>query len=102
MPEGALFDRLSRLIHELSHRYSSPPFPPHVTLLGQAPGSREDLINKCAELAAALKPFRVSLKGLDCLDEFYRALFIRVEETTSVMIANAMAGKLIAGVNNRS
>jgi len=87
MPEGELGDRLGALIRDLAAEFAAPPFQPHITLLGGIRGRLEGIKRKASDLAASLRPFEVRLSHLDYLDEYYKCLFIRVEETEAVMDA---------------
>jgi len=77
MPRGDVYDRLSRVLKQLSARYEAPEFSPHVTLLGGCVGPRRALIEKSERLASALRPFMIRLQEIDFLDEYYRCLFVR-------------------------
>jgi 2'-5' RNA ligase len=84
MPEGELRERLSNLIGDLAAELSAPPFKPHITLLGGVRGRLDDIKQKTSELSSSLSPVEVRLSHLDYLDEYYKCLFIRVEETVEV------------------
>lgn len=91
MPTGAVRDRLALLIDELGHEFSSPLFPPHVTLIGGLSDNEEKLAAETHELATRLHPYTMQLGAVDYLEEFYRALFVRVEKTPAVLDANTHA-----------
>ncbi len=91
MPTGAVGEELAERIDRLSREFSSPLFPPHVTLIGGLNDDTETLRIRTARLAAELQPFPVRLGAIDDLDEFYRALFVRVNKTPSLLEANARA-----------
>ena len=97
MPAGETYRKLEKLILELSRRYSAPRFSPHVTLLGQVLDPPEVAAAKTEELASILHPFTVRLTRVDCLDEYFRCLFIRVEESRAVMGANEAARRVFNG-----
>lgn len=91
VPLGDVCDRLARLILQLSQEYASPLFPPHVTLLGGLSGAEQDIIARTRQLAAQIEPFQAQLRSVDYLDDFHRALFVRVEETGPLLAANRAA-----------
>jgi 2'-5' RNA ligase len=91
VPEGIVNDRLEKTIKELSRKYNTPLFKPHVTLLGSIECSEEEILSKAGEVAGRIKSYEIKLTHTDMLDEFFRALFIRVEETQEVMGANTVA-----------
>lgn len=91
MPEGEVYKRLNTLISRLSEEYSAPDFSPHVTLIGQVIGPEEEIISRTSELASFIEPYEIKLTGTGFLDEYFRCLFVRVEETAEVMGANSRA-----------
>ena len=91
MPPEKINDDLSKIIFQLSHHYITPLFPPHITLLGELTGSPEEISIQTRQLAAHLQPFHVTLTTVDFLNEYFRCLFLRVEETSNLMEANREA-----------
>ena len=51
LPSGAQYDSLHALICGLSARYPSPCFMPHVTVVGDVPGTLEDIAYRTEKLA---------------------------------------------------
>ena len=95
MPNGEVYDRLARVIIELGHKYQAPVFEPHVTLLAGIPGPEEPIVGQCHRLAAMVEPYSIQLNKLDQLDEFYRCVFVRVQETGPVMETNLKAREFL-------
>jgi 2'-5' RNA ligase len=93
MPEGEARDRLAGLIARLSERFSTPAFPPHVTLLPGIGGREDDLIAVSAALAADLPPFPVRLRGVEGCDEHFRCLFARAVADRPLRAAHAAAAR---------
>lgn len=91
MPTGGVYHQLGEIISQLSKKYSTPNFEPHVTLLGNLIGPREDLISKTLKLAEQLKPFEIKLKGADYFDEYFKCLFIRAQKSKEAIEANNIA-----------
>ena len=91
MPAGATYDRLARVIFELSHTYEAPFFEPHVTLLANILGTEDATVSQCHRLAAIAEPYSIQLTRLDQLNEYYRSVFLRVLETDPVLEANSKA-----------
>jgi 2'-5' RNA ligase len=94
VPPKDVYDRLAQLIARLSARHAAPLFEPHVTLLGSSTVSKDAALSRVSELAGLLKPFQVRLTEISYRDEYFRALFIGVEQTKEVMKANAKARSL--------
>lgn len=88
MPTGSVYDRLVKIISQLSKKYSSPNFEPHVTLLAPIDEPGEEITSKTSQLVSLIQPYEIKLTTVDYLDEYFRCLFIRAEETKDVMGAN--------------
>lgn len=101
VPEEPMFSLLTDDICRLSHRYSTPLFEPHVTLLSGITTEEHDTLEKTASLANSLKPLRLELDGVGYLDEYFRYVFIRVVPTAQVTQAHA-AAKEAFGLQNKS
>ncbi len=91
MPTGKIYNKFFDLIFQLSKEYSGLNFEPHVTLLGKEIENEKEIIDKTSRLAALIKPYEIKLTVVDCLDEYFKCLFIRVEETKEVIEANLKA-----------
>lgn len=91
IPSGTLYEETQKIIAQLAQEFSAPLFHPHVTLLGGISGRKDEIVSLCLKLAAVLKPFTVNLTSMSCLDDFYRCLFIQVEASEEISIANANA-----------
>lgn len=85
------------MISRLSERCSAPNFEPHVTLLGQVVGSEEEIVSRVAQLANIITSYEIQLARVDYLDEYFRCLFVKAEETDDVMNANAKARETFQG-----
>ncbi len=94
MPTGRVYYQLSEIISQLSKKYSTPNFEPHVTLLGNLIGPGEDLISKTLKLVEQLKSFEIKLKKVDYFDEYFKCLFIRAEKSKEVIKANNIAREI--------
>lgn len=99
MPSGEVRRKLGGLIARLSERYSTALFEPHVTLIGGLPEA--DVVSKASRLALLLSPHEVRLKGVEHRDEYYRCIYIRVEETEDVARAEEMARLVFGRRDNR-
>lgn len=91
IPTGEVYHKLSEIISQLSKKYSTLNFEPHVTLIGNLIGPGENLISKTSKLATQLKSFEINLKKADYFDEYFRCLFIRAEKSKEVIEANNIA-----------
>lgn len=102
MPSGRVRDRLARVIAELSARYTTPAFEPHITLLSGLGAPQAGLIEKCASLSRLLEAFDIRLATVEALDEYFRSLFVRVEPAAVLEAANARAGEVFRVKESRS
>ena len=94
MPEGDVFLKLEGIIARLSEEYSSPLFPPHVTLVGQVKGPVHKVLSDTKELAFLMAPYEIVLADVDFLDSYFKSLFVRCRETEEVMAANSLAREI--------
>jgi putative hydrolase of the HAD superfamily len=91
MPTGEVRQRLAGMILDLSREYAAPAFEPHVTLASGIVGPGREVASKMADLARRIPPFTVRLTEVDCSDEYFRCLFVRVATTHPIMNANKAA-----------
>lgn len=91
IPEDDVYSTLSSTIRQLSKPYGTPEFEPHVTVIGTLTGNQHTLIEKIDHLAATMQPFDIKLRDIDYLNEYFRCLFIRIEQSAAVMGANTKA-----------
>jgi len=94
MPTGRTFEELSGIISRLSDQYTTPRFPPHVTLVEGLTGEEQDLSSRTMRLASHIRPFQITLTTLDYLDEYFRCLFFHVEESPALLETAQAARKL--------
>jgi 2'-5' RNA ligase len=87
VPEGEAYRRYEALIQGLSERQGAPAFSPHVTLLGGVTGEEKEVSSITEVLAMEIPPFEIHFKEIGCLDEYYRCLFLRAEDTEEIMDA---------------
>lgn len=91
MPDGPVQQAMADIIRKLSAEYSTPLFPPHITLLGELTLPEDQLIARAHQVASLLRPYRVELGRVEYLDLYFRALFVHIKETPPVMRAGAVA-----------
>lgn len=94
MPVGEIYARLAAIITELSSQYAAVPFEPHVTLLGNLSGSEEEMMRHTSQLARQLTPYDIHLTTAAYEDEYFRCLFLNVQETPVVMEAHAQGNTI--------
>jgi len=94
MPKGEVRRRLAEAILDLSGKYSTSAFEPHVTLAGSIVGPARDVESKIKDLARRIPPFTIRLTTVEGLEEYFRCLFIRVAQTRPIMSANEAAREI--------
>jgi 2'-5' RNA ligase len=93
-PTGKTHKLLATTIAHLSQEHGGPLFAPHVTLLGDIAGKEGTLINKTEKLAHALSPFDLTLTVPAFQDQYFQCIFMRVEETSTLLEAHRLARKV--------
>ena len=93
-PTGAVYERLGGVLSELSARYESPQFDPHLTLLGRLEGEQESLIALTTQLARALQPFDVRLEAPSYESHYFRCLYLPAEPSPSLLEAHQQATQI--------
>lgn len=93
MPRDTVYQQLSQCISQLGEQYSSPVFPPHVTLIDSIEAQEEEIISKAQELALLMRPHIIKLTNIDFTDYYYRALFLRIEPSADILAAYQQARK---------
>ena len=93
-PTGKIHELLATTIAQLSQEHGGPFFDPHVTLLGDIAGEEGVLIHKTEKLAHAFSPFDLSLTVPAFQDQYFRCVFMRVEETPTLLKAHTLARKI--------
>jgi len=85
MPEDHTYAWLYGLILKLSKKYATATFEPHITLIGELTGYEDEIIAITSQLATMINPCTITLTKIEYLDEFFRCLFIKAEETEEIM-----------------
>ncbi len=100
MPSGGAEHMLADAIYSLSHEFSPPLFPPHITLIGELTGSEEELTRRTQEVARQIAPFSVELTTPAYLDVYFRALYMQVKKTGPIMRSNEIARQAFGRENS--
>src|SRR5262245_22106606 len=91
VPEGSERAALDALVARLASLHPAPAFAAHVTLLAGVELPEDEVVARSEALARALPPLGVRFAGAGGFDEYFRALFLRVELTAALLGANARA-----------
>lgn len=90
-PRGPLADKLCAEIAAQAAEYGSPVFTPHVTLLGDVAGSKEEVLAKTQQLAASIKAFRVNFLDVAQGSSFHRCVYLLAAQEPALMAAGVAA-----------
>ena len=94
---ASVYARLRRLIVELAQRFGTPPFDPHVTLLGGLDAPLGSVRRDLARLAPSLRPCEIRLGEVVSRGEYFQRLVAVVESTPDVTAAHERAKAVFAG-----
>jgi 2'-5' RNA ligase len=83
-PAGSFF--VSR-IAEFAARFDAPPFEPHVTIYASRKGG-EDPEGVLSGALADCEPFRLSVRDIQCSDEFTKTVFVQLEPSPELLRLN--------------
>ena len=83
VPDGATYSLADGYISKLSDTYHLPRFEPHVTVLGRIHSPDSSALRGLAE---GLPSFQIRLASRpEYLDEYFRCLFLKADETPALM-----------------
>ena len=91
VPEGPEGLAISALVGELSARFGTPQFAPHVTLLGGIAASADAAVATARDLAATLSDLSIRFDGLEHSADYFRALVVRVAPDLPILDARRRA-----------
>ena len=93
-PPSPTYEALAGLIRALAQELTAPVFGPHVTLLGHLEGSEQDHVQRTTRLGELIKPFSIQLGPAASRTEHFKCIFLEVDNSASIMSANAIARQL--------
>lgn len=94
-PGGKIKENLSTIIKQLSEKFGTPIFTPHVTLLGGFEGEEDGTLNNMAQLQDIVRPYVINLTGkIKCEDVWSRAIIDLIEKNDTVIQAFEIARKI--------
>jgi 2'-5' RNA ligase len=96
VPDGAFFELWRLVISDLSRRFGTPTFDPHVTLLSGIRASETGAKEKTEALASRLMPYAFEIESIGYEDYYFRSLYWKMRQTEKVMQANRLAQEVFA------
>jgi 2'-5' RNA ligase len=91
VPEEPIRAQLSETIRRLALRLGTPAFEPHVTLLGGLLRPEAEVVSKAEALARLVPRLELRVSGVEGRDEYFRCLFLRVEDDPALLDAHSRA-----------
>lgn len=91
---------LQEIILDLSKKYKTPNFEPHMTLLGDIEVKEEEILAGTKKLAAGLKPFTLTLGEVSFSTTYFQSVLVRVKSNAKLMQANLLAKQIFNLPNN--
>lgn len=91
---------MAKIILQLSKKYSTPFFEPHVTLIGSIIGPEDAILLKTSQLAAFIPLYKIQLTNLSFFDEYFRCLFLKVRKFEEIIKANLKAQEIFNRKND--
>src|SRR5438105_3465910 len=87
IPAGQARDFFVSTIAELAVRFDAPLFEPHVTVYASAKGNEnpEEVLRGAL---AGCEPFRLSVRDIQCSDEFTKTVFVQFEPSPELLRLN--------------
>ncbi|MET0556606.1 MAG: 2'-5' RNA ligase family protein [Vicinamibacteria bacterium] len=95
-PEGPEAQALGAIVSELSCRFGTPAFTPHVTLMAGLALHPEAVVGRCRELARGLHPFSLRFLGVQRGADYFRTLFVLASPDLPILDARQRAESLFA------
>lgn len=84
IPDNQTFQKLNKLIVDLSTEHNTPRFEPHVTLLSGIIDDSATAIKKTKQLAKQFIPISAALTNIEYLEFFYKCLFFRTDDSHGI------------------
>ena len=94
MPDKSAYQKLSKLIVDLSTLHDTPRFEPHVTLLSGITDNIKVAREKTEELANSITEISATLTRVEFLELYYRCLFFCTSQSEDLMDARMLAEEI--------
>lgn len=94
-----MYDTLGQTIRQLARQLGAPVFEPHVTLLADLIGTKQEHIQRSRIAAQQSRSFNITLSQLSYLDQYFQCLFMRVAQTPRLMNAHTLVRQVFEKPN---
>lgn len=100
IPPPPLFDELNEIIHDLSSKYQSPIFTPHMTVLGSVDEKLDTIQRAIKKSIVGLDKLSLSLGPVSFSTTYFQSVFVRINSTAHLMNVNLGLKKHLHVENN--
>lgn len=76
---------IRQIIENLSSKFNSPLFDPHLTLLPGIEDDENELISHFSHFVRDLSSFQIEIESVEHSDEFYKCVFLEVKKSNELM-----------------
>ena len=94
IPTGYAYARLISIIEELSRKFGTLRFEPHVTLLGEILLPKKEVLDKTRRLTELISSFEISLFDIGHSNQYFKCLFLNAEKSPDLMEAGRKARRV--------
>lgn len=76
---------LEKIVRDLSERFNSPVFEPHITLVPDMKRSAEELLPQAISLAIGRKPLELLIENVTGSEAYFRSFYAALEKAPALM-----------------
>ena len=97
-PTGDVAAELQTIVATLAREYNGPVFVPHVTVAARIPSEQgeESIVAKTETLLKECSAFPVTLEDVGMGEEFFCALYMKVQKTSALEALHTRANEIFA------
>lgn len=94
VPDGDVLETLRCILAQLAEDFGSPPFEPHVTLVGELSQPLPEIEERARSLTTMLSPLTIRCQRLASDREYFKCVFFTVAKSKALLQANRLATKV--------
>jgi 2'-5' RNA ligase len=100
VPNKNLLKELTDIVKQLSEKYHTPIFVPHMTIVGGFESDLKTIKQKLASIARTVTPLNLELGPISFSTTYFQSVFVRVNSTAGLMDLNLKIKKEFNLSNN--
>lgn len=97
MPPLGERSRFATIIQNLSRRFQTFHFEPHITLSAPKDTTESEVLKRAREIASRLAPVPIRLENVGYTDAYFRCLFFQAEKSRALLDAHHVAATHLNG-----